>query len=111
MTTQTETSQGSVCVDPDARWVGAPAAISDAEGQLQRNFAILGVVLAATCPLFMDAYFLNLMIQIAYERAPYLALERPDLPAALSNAVDRALEPKPADRWSTAAAMAAALRG
>ena len=45
MTTQTETSQGSVCVDPDARWVGAPAAISDAEGQLQRNFAILGAAL------------------------------------------------------------------
>ena len=45
MTTQTETSQGSVSVDPDARWVGEPAAIADAEGLLQRNFAILGAAL------------------------------------------------------------------
>ncbi|MCB9596152.1 MAG: serine/threonine protein kinase [Sandaracinaceae bacterium] len=74
----------------------------------------LGAVLfnIATGRVPFDAVGLqDLMIQIAYERAPYLALERPDLPAALSNAVDRALEPKPADRWSTAAAMAAALRG
>ncbi|MCP5368684.1 MAG: branched-chain amino acid ABC transporter permease [Hyphomicrobiales bacterium] len=31
-----------------------------------RNFAILGVAVAATCPLFLEPYYLNLMIQIAY---------------------------------------------
>ena len=52
----------------------------------------------------------QVLIKVAHGRAPLLAEVRPDLPEALRVTVDRALEPDPADRWRTAAAMAAALR-
>lgn len=57
-----------------------------------------------------DHDVLTLLLQrIVTERAPSLSELRPDLPDRLVEVVDRALEPDPAARWSSAGVMAAAL--
>ena len=52
----------------------------------------------------------DLLYKIVMTRAPKLRDTRPDLPTNLTEAIDRALEPKPDDRWPDAKSMADCLR-
>jgi serine/threonine-protein kinase len=60
-------------------------------------------------PPFDDERLGRLLERIVTERAMSLEDLRPDLPPRLVSAIDRALEPRLADRWPTAQTMAAAL--
>jgi serine/threonine-protein kinase len=61
-------------------------------------------------PPYDEQNYNKLILRIMTERAPSLAAVAPGLPAWLVVAIDRALEPDPHKRWSSAALMAAALR-
>jgi serine/threonine protein kinase len=60
-------------------------------------------------PPFDEEHVGRLILKIVKERAPSLATHRPDLPAPVIEAVDRALDPDPAKRWQNAAEFGAAL--
>ena len=60
-------------------------------------------------PPFDEEQVGMLLLRIVREPAPSLAALRPDLPAAITAAIDRALLPDPAARWSDAGAFATAL--
>ncbi|HEY8518503.1 MAG TPA: protein kinase [Gammaproteobacteria bacterium] len=59
---------------------------------------------------FRGASMTNLMFVIANEPHPAVTAVRPDLPPLIDEIVDRALAKDPADRYSSGAEMAAALR-
>lgn len=58
---------------------------------------------------FEEEHIGRLLLRIVRERAPSLRARRPDLPAAVTAAVDRALDPDPTARFSTATQFATAL--
>lgn len=60
-------------------------------------------------PPFEEEHVGRLLLRIVRERAPSLRERRPDLPASVTAAIDRALDPDPAARFSSAAAFATAL--
>lgn len=60
-------------------------------------------------PPFEEEHVGKLLLRIVRERAPSLAALRPDLPRALTTAIDRALDPDPSARFPNAAAFATAL--
>jgi serine/threonine-protein kinase len=65
--------------------------------------------LIAGHPPFTDRDPLSLLTKIVKQRAPSVSERVGGLPAWVIRVVDRALEPKPDDRWPTAAAMADAI--
>jgi len=62
-------------------------------------------------PPFVEPSLPMLLMRIVTSRPPRIATIRADVPERLARAIDGALEPKLEDRWESAAAMAAALRG
>lgn len=61
-------------------------------------------------PPFDEPNVGRLLIEIANGRAPSLRIKRPDLPGSVITAIDRALDPDPAERWPSAQDFARALR-
>ncbi len=60
-------------------------------------------------PPFEDEHVGKLLLKIVRGRAPSLREKRPDLPSTIIDAIDRALDPDPAQRWQTAEELATAL--
>ncbi|MCC6876435.1 MAG: serine/threonine protein kinase [Sandaracinaceae bacterium] len=82
--------------------------VATAAADLWSAAAVLFHVLAGRPP-FEEEHIGRLLMKIVRERAPSLASLRPDLPAAVTDAVDRALDPDPAKRFPSARALATAL--
>ena len=62
-------------------------------------------------PPHMGASMQSIIAKVVSERPPSVAVMRPSVSEEVAYAVDRALEKLPADRWSTAAEFADALKG
>ena len=84
---------------------GEPASMA---ADLWASAAVLYHALAGRPP-FEEEFVGKLLMRIVTERAPSIATHRPDLTPHIVEAIDRALEPDPADRFATAAQMATAL--
>ena len=92
----------------------APERLNGHPATPQADLYAMGVVLyealAGTKP-FSGPTPVAMAYAITHEPPRPLAEVRPDVPAALAAAIDRALAKDPRDRFSSAAEMAAALRG
>ncbi|MCE1227916.1 MAG: protein kinase [Firmicutes bacterium] len=100
-------------------FLGTPAYISPEQGLGQRvdgrsDVYAMGMVLyemlAGRLP-FDEGNTLAVVLQRFQMKAPSLGEHRPDLPAALIEVVDKALERSAEDRFSTASSMVEALKG
>lgn len=63
----------------------------------------------AGAPPFDDPHVGRLLLDVVNRRAPSLGAKRPDLAGWVVGAIDRALDPDPSRRWSSAQEFAAAL--
>ena len=92
----------------------APEQIAGGEVDGRSDIYSVGVTLYAIvtgAPPFADTAFTQLAARHLLDRAPSLAEARAGLPPALVDAVARALEKRPADRFASARAFADALGG
>jgi len=82
----------------------------DARTDVWSTGALLFHCLAGRPP-FIEENYNKLIVQILREKPPTLRSLRPDLPDAVLEAVERALQPDLELRWKSAREMAGALRG
>ncbi len=107
----------AVSATSDERWAGTPGYMApeqygsgdvDARADIYAAGATLFRMLCGRRP-FSEDHFATLMTRVLSERAPLVSTFRPDAPAALVMAVDRALSRDRDARFPSAAAFAAAL--
>jgi serine/threonine-protein kinase len=82
----------------------------DARADLWSVGAVLFHAAVGRPPFDTDKALGDLLYKIVMTRAQRAREARPDLPDNLAEAIDRALEPRPADRWPNARAMSDCLR-
>ena len=100
--------------------VGTPAYMSPeqaiGEGEIDGrsdlySLGIVGYQMLAGAPPFTANSTPALLLKHVSDQLPSLRVKAPSAPVPLVSAIERALAKKPADRWPTVGAFAAALRG
>ena len=100
--------------------VGTPAYMSPEQAMGEHDvdgrsdlyaLGVVGYQMLAGAPPFSAATAAAMLMKQLGESPPSLAARRPDVPATLVHAIERALAKKPADRWPDAAAFHLAVTG
>jgi len=113
--------EGGVLLTQEGQWLGTPYYMSPEQGMVQGEIDHRTDIYSLGCTLFrllagrvpfgweQDATMLAILMQHAHDEFPRLSPLRRDVPRNLERLILRAVSKSPADRFSSAAELAAAL--